>query len=340
MTYYNNINKLKQVLWDIVASGLPPETDLDTLRKHFLLNPVAIVGVFFVGLLSIINFFQQDYLLSMVDFIVMLLLISLVFYLRKTKNHQTAGIAGTLVCGIFYFFLVSYGGQDQSSYVWAFTYPLIVLQLLGKKLGTYMSFSLLVLCCVSFALRTKFDFLADYNTGLVTRFITAYITIHMMGLIMEVVRENIQTRLIGSNSNLKTAFKEVQKISQNLSASNKQLNAEIDDRKILEDQLARAQKMEAVGTLAGGVAHDLNNILSGIVSYPDLLLMDMQKDNPIRNALITIQKSGQKAAAIVQDLLTLTRRGVLISEVVNLNDIVTNFIDSPEYGKIKESGYP
>ena len=334
--FYPNLQKTKRVLWSIVTSGLPPDTDLDTLRKHFLLNPVAIVGIFFTGLLSTIGFFQEDYLVSAVDFFVMLILVSLVFYLRKTKDHRTAGIAGTLACGFFYFFLVSYGGKDHSTYVWAFTYPLIVLQLLGKQLGTYMSFSLLTLCCVSFSLRTRFEFFADYSNGLVIRFITAYITIHMMGLIMEVVRENIQNRLVGSNSKLKMSFKKVQKISQDLSASNKKLHAEIEERKLLKDRLARAQKMEAVGTLAGGVAHDLNNILSGIVSYPDLLLMDIPKDNPMRDALITIQKSGQKAAAIVQDLLTLTRRGVPISEAVNLNDIVANFIDSPECRKIKE----
>lgn len=333
---YDKIKLLKQVSWNILTSGMPPDTDLDTLRKHFLLNPVAIVGIFFTGLLSIIGFIQRDYLLGMVDVTVTLLLISLVFYLRKTKNHHVAGIAGTLVCGVFYFFLVSYGGKDHSTYVWAFTYPLIVLQLLGKKLGTYLSFSLLILCCFSFAFREKFDFLADYDTGLIIRFITAYITIHMMGLIMEVVRENVQNRLMGSNSNLTTAFNKVKKISQDLAASNKRLHAEIEERKILEGQLARAQKMEAVGTLAGGVAHDLNNILSGIVSYPDLLLIDMPPDNPMRDALITIQKSGQKAAAIVQDLLTLTRRGVPISEAVNLNDIMTHFIDSPECSKIKE----
>jgi PAS domain S-box-containing protein len=108
-----------------------------------------------------------------------------------------------------------------------------------------------------------------------------------------------------------------------------------EDKKKLESQLQRAQKMEAIGTLAGGVAHDLNNILSGIVSYPDLLLMDLPGDSPFVEPLTTIQQSGIKAAAIVQDLLTLARRGVSISEVVNLNNIITEYLDSPEFEKIK-----
>ena len=100
--------------------------------------------------------------------------------------------------------------------------------------------------------------------------------------------------------------------------------------------MQRAQKMEAVGTLAGGVAHDLNNILSGIVSYPDLLLMDLPADSPLKGPLTTIQQSGLKAAAIVQDLLTLARRGVAIAEVVNLNNIVSEHLTSPEFGKINK----
>ncbi|MBW2437197.1 MAG: response regulator [Deltaproteobacteria bacterium] len=106
------------------------------------------------------------------------------------------------------------------------------------------------------------------------------------------------------------------------------------EKKDLQAQLQRAQKMEAIGTLAGGVAHDLNNILSGIVSYPELLLMDLEQDSPLIKPILTIQKSGEKAAAIVQDLLTLARRGVAATEVVNLNSIVSEYLLSPEHEKL------
>jgi PAS domain S-box-containing protein len=71
----------------------------------------------------------------------------------------------------------------------------------------------------------------------------------------------------------------------------------------LENRLHRSEKMEALGLLAGGVAHDLNNILSGLVSYPELLLMDLPEESPLRGPIGTIEKSGRRAAAIVQDLL-------------------------------------
>jgi two-component system, cell cycle sensor histidine kinase and response regulator CckA len=109
---------------------------------------------------------------------------------------------------------------------------------------------------------------------------------------------------------------------------------DISESKRLQSKLLHAQKMEALGSLAAGVAHDLNNILGAVVSYPELLLMDMPEDNPQRSPLLTIKKAGDKAAAIVQDLLTLARREVAISEVVNLNEIVSEFLKSPEYENI------
>ncbi len=109
---------------------------------------------------------------------------------------------------------------------------------------------------------------------------------------------------------------------------------DITEKKKLEEQLERIQKMEAIGALAGGVAHDLNNILSGLTSYPELLLLQIPEDHPLRKPLTTIKRTGEKAAAVVQDLLTLSRRGVAVNEIINLNDIVTDYISSPEFKRL------
>lgn len=110
--------------------------------------------------------------------------------------------------------------------------------------------------------------------------------------------------------------------------------ADTTERKELEAQLRHSQRMEAMGTLAGGVAHDLSNILSAIVSYPDLLLMDIPSSHQLHEPLTKIRNAGMRAAAIVQDLLTLARRGVQLTEVIDFNAIVGEFIKSPEYDRL------
>ncbi len=114
------------------------------------------------------------------------------------------------------------------------------------------------------------------------------------------------------------------------------IGLDITEQKRLEAHLQQAQKMEAIGALAGGVAHDLNNILSGLVSYPELMLLDLPEDSPLRGPVETIQKSGQKAAIIVQDLLTMARRGVAVVETVKVNDIIDEYLNSPEHHKLRD----
>lgn len=110
-----------------------------------------------------------------------------------------------------------------------------------------------------------------------------------------------------------------------------------EDRKNLEARIQRMEKMEALGTLAGRVAHDLNNILSGIVGYPDLILMQMPDDSPLRESILAIKRSGQKAAEVVQDLMTLARRGMVPMEVMNWNSVIADYMKSPEQDKIQSS---
>ncbi len=129
-------------------------------------------------------------------------------------------------------------------------------------------------------------------------------------------------------------FQRITDLKDDLENRTTELSKEILQREQLEEQLINARKMEALGTLAGGVAHDLNNILSGIVSYPELILEDVPVDSELYQPLLDIKTSGEKAAVVVEDLLTLARRGVPITEVIDLNHVVTDYLASPEYAKL------
>lgn len=103
------------------------------------------------------------------------------------------------------------------------------------------------------------------------------------------------------------------------------------EREQLQEKLHKSKKMEAIGMLAGRVAHDLNNVLSGIVSYPELLSLQLPPDSPHLKTVIAIKNSGEKAAAIVQDLLSLARRGITNTEIISVNDVIKQYLISPEY---------
>ncbi len=103
-----------------------------------------------------------------------------------------------------------------------------------------------------------------------------------------------------------------------------------------EEKLARSKKMESLGLLAGGVAHDLNNVLAGIVSYPELLLLDLPEGSKLKKPIEMIQDSGDRAVALVQDLLTVARGVASTKETINLNDIINEYLISPEFGRLKQ----
>ena len=101
-----------------------------------------------------------------------------------------------------------------------------------------------------------------------------------------------------------------------------------------EQKLFRAKRMEAIGFMAAGIAHDLNNILSGIVGYPDLILMDLPENSPLRKSIEIIKGSGKRAAAIVSDLLAVARGVATGKEILNINSIIKEYIRCAEHKKL------
>ena len=110
---------------------------------------------------------------------------------------------------------------------------------------------------------------------------------------------------------------------------------EEEERHALEKRLQRSEKMEGLGRLAGGVAHDLNNVLGVLVGYSELLSVKLQPDSSLHRYTDSILQSGIRAAAIVQDLLNLARRGIEVSEVVNLNRVIMDYLNTPEHEKLR-----
>ncbi len=122
---------------------------------------------------------------------------------------------------------------------------------------------------------------------------------------------------------------------------NNELKKHILKRKNIENKLIETQqvaerlkRMESLALLAGSVAHDLNNILSGIISYPELLLLEDDFPEKYKQIVLKIKNTGERAAKVVEDLLNLTRTIHFVPEVINLNEIVIEYLESPEFERL------
>ncbi len=100
------------------------------------------------------------------------------------------------------------------------------------------------------------------------------------------------------------------------------MSENITERKRLEQQVRESQKMEAIGRLAGGVAHDFNNILQALMGYTEIVLSEMPEDDRHRTDMVEIRKAALHAADLTQQLLAFSRRQLLLPKMLDLNAVV------------------
>jgi two-component system, cell cycle sensor histidine kinase and response regulator CckA len=134
-----------------------------------------------------------------------------------------------------------------------------------------------------------------------------------------------------------TSEQEAYRIMPETEYFKKRIKALEEDLKRVEDELRHFKKMEHVGSYTGSVAHDLNNLLAGIITYPDLILMDLCEDNLLRKHIYAIKLAGEKAANIVQDLMMLTQKSPPATHTLNLNEVISDLKKSPDFKELKAS---
>src|SRR5208282_3034165 len=98
------------------------------------------------------------------------------------------------------------------------------------------------------------------------------------------------------------------------------------DKAALEAQLQQAQKMEVVGRLAGGVAHDFNNMLSVIMGHAEIAMEQLDQSHPIREGLVEIGNAAKRSAELTRKLLTFARKQTVSPKVIDLNETVVGIL--------------
>ncbi len=347
-----------------LSIGMREGQDSETLRKIILLNIFLSLGALLLFIMGIIALAQGAMFLGIADFFIAIILGIILFYLHRTGNEPIASHCGVGTLFFFFCYLFFIGGVQTTSFMWLYTYPLFSLYLLGLPRGMWTTGLLFSFCIVWLSFNLFSDSINVYGKDFAFRFIPSYLIVCVLAFLVETSRSATRDALIDKQQLLAGTIKELQKketeleearnqleqrVAQRtaeLEKANEHLRLEMEERKWaqqerlrLEAELQRVEKMEVLGRLAGGVAHDLNNVLSGIVSYPDLLLHKLAPESEMRGPLENIRRAGTRAAVIVQDLLTLARRGITIKEKVQLNDVVNAHLQSPEFLNLQKN-YP
>ena len=292
------------------CSGRPDDRldlDREEVRKRRVYVILSIPGIIFLFTFATYDFCFGNRIGGGIDAVAGAMLLAGIFYLRHARKAMALYRINTLALVVVMLFWVIDGGTGGEKVIWAFIFPLIAYFMLGPVEGTIWNGATLSCIILMFFVKLPFH-IYPYLLPLKIRYICVYLAISILTYSYESFRKQSWENFFRQ---------EVEK-------------------KELREKLACSQKMEALGLLAGGVAHDLNNVMSGLVSYPDYLLTKTAPDNPFYGPLKNIRESGQKAAAIVDELLTLARRGVTSTDVVDLNSLIDEYMASPELKAMRE----
>lgn len=145
-------------------------------------------------------------------------------------------------------------------------------------------------------------------------------------LVISIARDVTQRKLVeGEQSRIQDNLKlRVKKRTAELAAANEQLAHELTERKVLEEQLAQSQKMEAIGKAAGGIAHDFNNLLTPIMGYSQMVMNDLPQESEARTRLQEIYDVADRAALLVRQLLSFSRQDVIEPQVIDVGKLISN----------------
>jgi Signal transduction histidine kinase len=301
----NCFRRINQVVYAMFTSGLQDPDNIELRGKTIFFNILIFIGIAVIVPFGISRLFIGSWILGSIDLLTAAILAVILVFHRITRRLGPASILGLSIMSLLYGYLAISTGYHNTGFLWSYCLPLDVVLLLDRKRGSIVMLIYLIIMAVSFII-PPFPAYYHYSVNLKICYLVSLITVWVIAYYFEYIMSTLQHEVIKNNIRLQQTIQELRET---------------------KDQLFQAQKMEAIGRLAGGVAHDFNNILAAISGYAELIKQKFGADPVLNKYSTSIFNSAVRAADLTAKLLAYARKGKIEMTVVDMHRAIGDVID-------------
>lgn len=319
------INKSFQSRLSRFLIGRNDDLTREDQRRNVMIMIIGVIAYVVLSGVAVASWVAGDSLTAAIDYIASLCVATILLIFRYSSYKRVCRYVGVVLMYTLYLYLFFSGAANGNTYMWHYTFPFFAIFLIGANHGAIASLALFLPVFVNVIIDSLTPAYGYYSSQFGVRFIPSVSVALVFAFLFEKERERFRQQTL-------TAYQEQEQI---IEERTQQLIEGIAERDRIAEKLRQSQKMEAIGTMASGVAHDLNNILSGIVTYPQLIRSSLPDDNsPLAEQLKSIEQAGKRAAAVVSDLLTIARNAASVKESFDINALIFDLLASPEWDTV------
>jgi len=190
-----SISFLPRILWNLLSSGLPVDTDLEILRKVVVINFTVLFGGTMMLFFGTLNLLRESESLAIADFITVTVMALHLIALRMSFELSSVARSAVRILGFFLLLIVAVGESYQITFSWAFTFPVIAIFLLGHRRGLPLVVGFLAALILYFAVDSHIPWVTHYHLSLEVRVVSAYALTTIFVVIMEENRRLLFNKL-------------------------------------------------------------------------------------------------------------------------------------------------